>query len=488
LGGVALTIAGLWYYRRDGRVFAQMLTACGIVVLYLATYSAFGFYDLLPSFHAGGFLTAVVLLSVIIAVCYDSPSIALVAVLGGLVCPLLMRTEQDSYVALFCYLVSINLGVAVIALVRSWPFVSSVALYGTQGLFWSWYWGNYHPEKLGWSLAFQGVIFGLYVGQDLAVQLLRGTGARRETAFRILVNAACGFGAYYVLMRYDHRPWMGVSAVVMAAFYALMARGTLVMRRECTMELVTTISVAAGFLTLAIPLEADAHWLAVAWAATAVTIGWFSMRVELPALRLVAALIATLAVGRVVFVDLWSYPDDTWWLFFNPVAIPSVGVAAAMIAGVLISRRYWTRLGALPRVFASAAGLSGIVLLWLVLTVDIYNYFDMLATLDVSDDPSRLLWLGELCVSVLWTLYASMLLAIGFRFGQRLLRWVAIGFFMLTIGKVFLVDTSELSELYRIVAFFILAFFLATAAVVYQRVRPGRPAGELEDSNGHAAC
>jgi uncharacterized membrane protein len=59
---------------------------------------------------------------------------------------------------------------------------------------------------------------------------------------------------------------------------------------------------------------------------------------------------------------------------------------------------------------------------------------------------------------------------------------MAIGFFTATIIKVFLVDMSELDEVYRIIAFFILAVFLAIAARVYQRVRPGRGTGETAES------
>ncbi len=52
LVGVGLAVSGLVYYRRGLNRFSSMLTAAGIVVLYLSTWSAFGFYQLLPQTHA----------------------------------------------------------------------------------------------------------------------------------------------------------------------------------------------------------------------------------------------------------------------------------------------------------------------------------------------------------------------------------------------------------------------------------------------------
>ena len=74
--GLCLAVAGLRDHRQGWRLFAQMLSACGIAVLYLSTYSAFGFYHLLPHAEAGGFLLAVVALSMLAAVLYNSPAIA----------------------------------------------------------------------------------------------------------------------------------------------------------------------------------------------------------------------------------------------------------------------------------------------------------------------------------------------------------------------------------------------------------------------------
>jgi uncharacterized membrane protein len=59
--GVGLCAAGVRFYRRGWKVFSQMLTAAGIVIVYLSTYATFGFYRLLPQDHATIFLIAIII-------------------------------------------------------------------------------------------------------------------------------------------------------------------------------------------------------------------------------------------------------------------------------------------------------------------------------------------------------------------------------------------------------------------------------------------
>ena len=52
------------------------------------------------------------------------------AVVGGLLTPVLMHSETDQYTALFLYLGVLDLGVVIVALRRPWPAVTTLALAG----------------------------------------------------------------------------------------------------------------------------------------------------------------------------------------------------------------------------------------------------------------------------------------------------------------------------------------------------------------------
>jgi uncharacterized membrane protein len=69
-----------------------------------------------------------------------------------------------------------------------------------------------------------------------------------------------------------------------------------------------------------------------------------------------------------------------------------------------------------------------------------------------------------------WFLIAgAALLAVGFRRRSALLRWQGLVLLAVTIFKVFLLDTSTLSQGYRIVSFLALGALLLGVSFAYQR-------------------
>lgn len=74
-------------------------------------------------------------------------------------------------------------------------------------------------------------------------------------------------------------------------------------------------------------------------------------------------------------------------------------------------------------------------------------------------------------ISVVWAAYAAALVSIGFARGKAGLRWMGLGVFALTLGKVFLVDMARLDAVYRIGSFLALGALLVAASFLYQRAR-----------------
>ena len=81
-------------------------------------------------------------------------------------------------------------------------------------------------------------------------------------------------------------------------------------------------------------------------------------------------------------------------------------------------------------------------------------------------------------LSIAWALYAVALLVLGVRLKSGSLRWASLVLLMITIGKIFLYDVGELSDLYRVGALLGLALSLIVVSLVYQRFVFRRPAEE----------
>src|SRR4030042_5831147 len=77
----------------------------------------------------------------------------------------------------------------------------------------------------------------------------------------------------------------------------------------------------------------------------------------------------------------------------------------------------------------------------------------------------------DVSLSVIWLLYSIMLLGIGIGAKYKPIRLFALGFLMLTIFKVFVYDSRNLQQGYRIVAFMILGTILLAISLIYQRYK-----------------
>jgi uncharacterized membrane protein len=476
--GLALIVAGCRYDRRGWRIFSQMLTGSGTVVLYLSTYSAFGFYRLLPQQAASALLLVIVVESVLLAVLYEAPGLGLVAVLGGLLTPLLMQSERDEYQALFIYLTLLNAGVLVLLTFRNWLAIGTAVFLGTQGLYWLWHVQNYHPEKLAWALGLQAIVFGMFIGQAIVVHVFRGRKASTEDLVRVVLVSGYWFAAAYLLLKPDHHMWMGSLALAMAAIYVALAWLILARASNNTRLLVTLLAIGVAHIAIALPIEADARFVSLGWSALAATLWWFGLRIEAWPLRAMAGVLASLSAIRVLLRDSPFLVREPFLPIFNGYALPSLVVAALVIVSVLVGRRMRDRITVAERMPVDVAAVVGVGLVWWVLSIDTYSWFVSRGALPEAD-ITRWRWGGQMALSILWAVYASVLLALGFRLGKPHLRWMALALYALTVAKVFLLDMAELREFYRILAFFILAILLGGAAWAYQRLQPtAKPKGE----------
>jgi uncharacterized membrane protein len=82
----------------------------------------------------------------------------------------------------------------------------------------------------------------------------------------------------------------------------------------------------------------------------------------------------------------------------------------------------------------------------------------------------------NLSLSLGWAVYALGLLLFGVARRSAVLRWLSLAFLVLTIGKVFLYDLGELTDLYRVASLVGLAVSLILVSLLYQRFVFRRPA------------
>ena len=101
----------------------------------------------------------------------------------------------------------------------------------------------------------------------------------------------------------------------------------------------------------------------------------------------------------------------------------------------------------------------------IMLSIETYLY-----CINTIDEPERARWVGQMSLSVLWGIYATALLSIGFWRKVRPLRLSALGLFGLTAAKLVIIDMANVKDVYRIISFFVLGMLMVGASYLYHRV------------------
>ena len=471
--GIAMCLAGYRYQQRGWRVFAQILTAGGIVLLYLSTYAAFAYYHLVGQKTAFVFLVLLIAEAAVLSLRYNAPAIATMALVGGFLTPLLLRSDSDQYRSFFAYIVALDAGA--LALLKHWRGLSSVAYFGTQLLFWLWHAENYHYQKRGAVLAFHTAIFLLFLLAHFARALIRRDSATVEHATLLLINPFVFFATVYYVFNATHHTWMGAFAIVMALLYGFAAKLMQARVDGSRREVLLLVAVALTFVSAAIPIQLQSNWIAIAWAVEGLAILYAGLEVRSARLRVHAFVLFVLAFGKFL---LWDTPYGTRPPFtpvFNRYFLSSLAVIACFLGAVYLYQRANERKLIEASLTKLVLGFGAAVAFWLLISIETHTFFISRALADPADAANQR-WLGQMTLSVLWAAYAAALAALGFMRRIAAIRWASLALFALTIIKAMVVDIAQLEQLYRIIVFFVLGVLLLLVAWRYHKAFHASPA------------
>ncbi len=466
--GCGMCLAGFRYYQRGWRNFSQILTGGGIVLLYLSNYAAFGYYHLVGQKMAFAYLLVLVAEAAVLALVYNAPAIAIMALIGGFLTPMLLHSDRDQYRSFFTYLIALDAGA--LALLKHWRGLSSVAYAGTQLLFWMWYNENYHHQKRAAVLVFQTALFLLFLLAHLGRELIRRESATAEDLALLLINPFVFFATAYHLLNPTYHDWMGVFAIVMALLYAGAAKILLMRSVGTRREVLPLIAVALAFVSIAIPIQLRSNWITIGWAVEGVAILWAGLEIRSSRLRAHALTLLGLALGKLLF---WDTPYAFRPLFipiFNRYFLSSLLVIACLAGGAFLYQRTTKLTVSEARAARLTLMLAAAVALWFVMSIETHTFFDARAASQrTAADAEHERWLGQMALSVLWAAYAATLAAAGFIRRSASLRWASLALFALTVIKAMLIDIAQLQQLYRIVVFFVLGVLLLLVAWAYHK-------------------
>jgi uncharacterized membrane protein len=356
VAGVAVLALGLfvlgWRLRESRRLYGLIIQGVASGLAYLDVFFAlkvYGFVGVVPAF---ALFTGLGIVTTVLAVRQDAPSLAVFGLTGAFLAPLLASTGAGNHVVLFSYYTVLNLFILAVSWFKAWRALNLTGWLFTFviGL----YWGarNYRPELFGTVEPFVLVFFAIY----LVVPILFA--ARQPPHLRGLVDGTLVFGtpaatavmqAALVRNLPDGLAW---SAAAAALLYAVLA--VLVIRRE-PMRLLgeVYVALAIGLGTLAVFFAFGAYTTFAIWTIEGAAIVWVGLRQQ-RALAWAFGLLVQ-AAGAAYF--LLEYDD---YLRLHPVFNDAViGCALITAAGLITARLLHRHAATLP---AAASALSSLAL------------------------------------------------------------------------------------------------------------------------------
>src|SRR5207247_2254697 len=312
----------------------------------------------------------------------------------------------------------------------------------------------YDRSQLRLTVGFATLFFAIFAVVPLLAR--QGENQARLSAsiplFLALANAAVYFLQIYAMFEAVDSKATAWFALALAAVYIFLSRQT--RARASSPEAARTVdllhlALAIGFVTVAIPIRLDAHWITIGWFVEAAVLLWVADRIHSDFLNAFAVGALALGVARLLFIDNFY---STQLILNARMATHAVAIAVLAVMSWYASKR--TDETGRNAAAAAIAGLNVFALIALSSEVTEYNAQEMASMRPPPGQWRRTDWLSlrsvelarDFTYSALWMAYGAMLMVVGFWRRSAFVRWQALFLIAATIVKVFVYDVSQLDR------------------------------------------
>src|SRR5215813_3149087 len=470
LAGIALIFWSERFRARGHAPFSYSLKAVGIGTLYLSLWGAFQVYHLVPPAAAFVAMILVTAATVTLALTQDAEILAAFALVGGFSTPVLLSTGQNHEIVLFSYVALLDLAMLVVVRMKPWRRLLVGSFTGTAILYGGWFFAYYRRDERLVTTLFTLIFAAIFAAIPLLTPLTRSrwhAGFSITLTFLPLVNAGCVFLCLNAMYENDTLTWFSLA---LAAAYLVLS-SQFKRRVGSEPDVVKTINllhvaIAVAFITIAIPLKLNSHWITLGWLVESAVLLYISVRTNTNFLRYFAAVTLSLGILRLLVWDNFQVQR----LLFN-ARFATYLVAIAILGGIVVAANRSAGTRELLAVRLASILLN--VLALVGLTLEASDFFlrrmDGLYQIYPPATYHQLNLARNFSYSLIWIAYGAGLMMFGFRKRSAFVRWQALVLIAFTIGKVFLFDVSELQQGYRILSFIALGGVLMGISYVYHR-------------------
>ena len=282
-GGILIGVAH--YLRKTFAAFSSVLVGGGIAVFYFTIALAFREYAILSQTAAFIIMVLITLFAVLISLMYDKQELAVLAILGGFIAPLLLSTGSGNYIVLFTYVSILITGMLVLAYFKKWRIVNIVSYVFTMLLYGAWLsakvLGDVNAPYLG-ALIFATIFYFIFFMMNIINNVKENTRFETIDISILLSNTFLYYSAGMGILHYVNGGiYQGLFTGLIAIFNLVFTYVLFKNKKVDTNLLYLLIGIVLTFISLAAPIQLEGNYITLFWALEAVLLLWLYQKSQI---------------------------------------------------------------------------------------------------------------------------------------------------------------------------------------------------------------
>ncbi|RIX59366.1 DUF2339 domain-containing protein [Paenibacillus nanensis] len=482
LAGIGVSIAGVKLAQKPALVISGEITlGIGACILY-ATFSFAGIYYAFwePTLLLLG-MTAVTAGITMYAHRFQSRMLMNVAIAGALLSPLLLRPETDQVFTLFLYLLVLNIAFIALSIIKGWMELRIISFAGTW-IMYIVYFVHFSPPMDGvWSMPIRYAI-AAFLFYTVALFASSWKNKLSFDGLDLYLNAANGilFGIWALII-WNGDVEYGYTLFFISVVYLI--AGAAVYKLSGRISVSAASFGLGGVLLLLMAINSLGEGILFN------VIMWALYAYMLTALGAVKRWLAATILGVIIWFFLgvfwyavtWSTPRGEWFGVYMPFL--NWGALAWMMLAAL--GFYYARAlkfedlsAAAGRIFSRIFALLSHLIVGGLMARQIENVFT-----EYFDDSPKV-YMG-LTMSVVWAVYALILMLWGTYYRERTFRWFGAAVLVIVACKTIFMDLSGKDALFKVIVLLILgglSFLMTWMNGKWQKPEPNPVQAETPNS------
>lgn len=257
--------------------FSAVLVSGAMSIMYFITYTAYGFYHLIPQSIAFILMMVFTVFTVLAAIKYDKQIIAHIGLVGAYALPFLLSGNSENAAILFTYMTIINSGILFISVKRYWKPLYHVSFGVTWLIFLAWFGTRYHSnDHFELALSFLSLFFIIFYITFLSYKLIKKERFVLSDVVLLLINSYVFYGVGYQIFDADNtfKWFLGLFTLCNAVLHFVVS--IIIYRQKLADKNIQNFisGLVIIFLTISIPVQLDGNWVTLLWTGEAVLLFW----------------------------------------------------------------------------------------------------------------------------------------------------------------------------------------------------------------------